>query len=120
MTARLVVAFVLLLCVGGFGLASTINQFAIVDAVNAKLPVSDQFDAIGWWPPKTLSLHTQYRRLYPNGRLLRRQGIFATAMYFCIMVAAMLIGLGAVLTAWNGVVGALMLWLIYCRKSAAG
>lgn len=35
MTVRLAFAFVLLLCVGGFGLASTINQFAIIAAVNA-------------------------------------------------------------------------------------
>jgi hypothetical protein len=120
MTARLGVAFVLLLCVGGFGLASAINQFAIVDAVNAKLRADDQFDAIGWWPPKTLRLHMQYRRLYPNGGLLRRQGILVAAMHFCLVVAASLIGFGALLIAWIGVGGAFLLWFSYFRKSGTG
>ena len=119
MTARLGLTCVLLLCVGGFGLASTINQFAIVDAVNAKLPGGDQFDVIGWWPHKTLRLHREYRRLYPNGGLLRRQGVLATAMHFCIVVAASLIGLGTLLTAGFGVGGAFLLWFVYFRKTTS-
>ena len=119
MTARFGVAFVLLLCVGGFGLASTINQCAIVDAVNTKLPAPDQFDAIGWWPTKTFRLHAQYRRLYPNGGLLRQQAILAAAMHFCILIAASLIGFGVLFTACFGVGGVFLLWFIYLWKSAS-
>src|SRR5438552_14099446 len=94
MTARLAIAFVLLLCVGGFGLAATINQFAIVDAVNARLPTDDQFDPFWWYRPKTLRLHSAYRRLYPDGSLLRGQAILAALALFCLVLAATLLGFG--------------------------
>jgi len=77
-----------------------INQFAIVDAVNAKLPKDDQFNPIGWWLPKTLRLHHQYNRLYPDGPLVRRQGILAAVMLFCIVLVAGLIGFGYLAIAW--------------------
>jgi len=119
MTLRYTAALVLLLCVSVFGIAGTINQFAIVDAVNAKLPLADQFDALGWWPGKTLRLHKQYRRLYPNGNLLRRQRILTAAMLFCILVTASLVGFGALFTVWFGVGVAFLLWFIYFRKSVS-
>ena len=115
MTLRFTAVIVLLLCVGVLGFAGTINQFAIVDAVNAKLPVGDQFDAIGWWLPKTLKLHREYRRLYPDGGLLWRQGVLASAMLFCIVLAAGLIGLGFLSIAFLGGMGALLFWLMYFK-----
>jgi len=119
MTARLAVAFALLLCVGGLGLAATINQIAIVDAVNAKLSPDDQFNPFWWYPPKTLRLHREYRRLYPHGGLLRREGVLVAAMLFCIVVVAWLLGFGFLATAWFGGFGTLMLWLIYFQKRPA-
>jgi hypothetical protein len=97
------------------GIAGTINQFAIVDAVNAKLPPGDQYNAIGWSLPKTLSLHRQYRRLYPDGGLLWRQGVLASAMLFCIALAAGLIGLGFLSMAFLGGLGALLSWFVYFK-----
>jgi hypothetical protein len=93
MTLRLAFAFALLLCVGAFGLASTINQFAIVEAVNAKLPEREQFDPLWWGPSKTSRLRREYRRLYPEGKLLRRQSVLAAAMFVCILLAALVLGL---------------------------
>jgi len=115
MILRLTAALVLLMCVGVVGILATINQFAIVDAVNAKLASDSQFNPIGWWFTKTRSLHTQYRRLYPKGGLLRRQGILTAAMLFCTTVAAGLIGIDIILVACLGVSGALLLWFIYFR-----
>ena len=120
MNLRLIAAFALLFCGGVFGIAVTINQFAIVDAVNAKLPTDDQFDRIGWFLPKTLRLHRQYRHLYPDGRLVQRQGILAATMLFCIVLAARLIGFGSLGIAWLAGVGALSLWFVYFRKSTTG
>jgi hypothetical protein len=114
-SVRLAIAFALLLCVGGFGLAASITTFAIVDAVNAKLPTNQQFDYFRWWLPKTLRLHSEYRRLYPGGRLLRREGVLVAVMLFCTLLAGALIGLGFPLIALGGG-GALWLWLIYFRK----
>ena len=116
MTVRLVVAFALLLCVGGFGLAAAINQFAIVEAVNAKLPTDDQFGQLGWYLTKTLRLHREYRRLYPDGDLLRRQGLLGAVMLVCTVLAMWFIGFGFIGIAWVGGISALSLWFVYFRR----
>jgi hypothetical protein len=93
MTFRLAFTFALALCVGAFGLASTITQFAMVEAVNAKLPEREQFDPFWWGPSKTSRLRREYRRLYPEGKLLRRQNVLGAAMFACILLAALVLGL---------------------------
>ena len=120
MTLRFTAALALLFCVGVFGIAATINQFAIVDAVNAKLPADDQLDRIGWFLQKTLRLHREYRLQYPDGGLVRRQGIMAATMLFCILLAVWLIGFGPLGIVSIGGVGALSLWFIYFRKFTTG
>ena len=116
MTVRLTVAFVFLLCVSGFGLAASINYIAIVTAVNAKLPTADQFGELGWGPIKTLRLHREYRRLYPDGRLVMRGGILSLAMLLSLVVAATLFGFGFLGIACVGGVGVLSLWFFYFRQ----
>jgi hypothetical protein len=116
MTARLAVAFVLLFCVGGFGLAAAINGFAIIDAVNTKLPPDERFAELGWYLPKTLRLHAAYRRLYPDGTLLRRQALLAAFALVCLVLAATLLGFGFPGIAWLGGLGLLSLWFVYIRK----
>src|SRR5438128_9821596 len=113
MTARLAVAFVLLFCVGGFGLATAINHFGIIDAVNAKLPTDNHFEPLGWYLPKTLRLHSAYRRLYPDGTLLRRQAVLAVLALVCLVLAATLLGFGFLGIAWLGGLGLLLLWFVY-------
>ena len=55
----------------------------------------------------------EYRRLYPEGTLLRRAGILAYVSLFSLVVTAMLLGFGVLLTAWIGGGGALFLWFFY-------
>ena len=117
MTLRLSATLLFLSSVGVLGILAAINQFKIVDAVNAKLPLDSQFNSFGWWPRKTWNLHKQYRRLYPSGGLLRRQGILAAAMFLCTTVAAGLIGFSVFAVAGFGVFGALSVWLGYFRKA---
>ena len=93
MTLRLAITLALGLCVGAFGLASTINQFAIIEAVNAQLPAREQFDFLWWGPSKRLRLRREYRRLYPEGKLLRRQSLLGAAMFVCIFLAALVLWL---------------------------
>ena len=93
MTFQLAFTFALALCVGAFGLASTITGFAIVEAVNAKLPEREQFDPFWWGPSKTFRLRREYRRLYPEGKLLRRQRVLAGAMGVCVFLAALVLWL---------------------------
>jgi hypothetical protein len=118
MTLKVAAALALLLCVGGFGIAATINQFAIVDAVNEKLPKDEQFERLGWYLTKTLRLHGEYRRFYPVGGLLWRQGVLETIMLVCLVLAASFIGFGLLGIAWVGGGGALLLWFMYFRKSS--
>ena len=117
MTWRLAVGFALLLCVGGFGLAATINNFAIVDAVNKKLARDAQFEHFGWYLTKTLRLHREYRRLHPEGGLLRHQGVLEGMMLLCGLLAALFLFDGFFVVVWPGIGLALMLWFIYFRKS---
>jgi len=88
---KVVAASVLLLCVGGLGLSASIIQFAIVDAVNEKLPNDEQFQHLGWYLTKTARLRREYQRLYPTGNLLRRQRILWWLALVCLVLAASLI-----------------------------
>ncbi|MFY9607824.1 MAG: hypothetical protein WAU45_04320 [Blastocatellia bacterium] len=118
MMLKAIATFALLLSIGGFGIAAAINQFAIIDAVNAKLPRGEQFERLGWYFTKTLSLHRKYRRFYPDGRLVLRGGILGTTMLVCLALAASLIGFDFLGIAWVGGIGALSLWFVYFRKSS--
>jgi len=115
MTVRLTLVFLFLAGVSGFGLAACITQLAIVEAVNAKLPPAEQFGELGWYPMKSLRLHREYRRLYPSGRLLRREGILAYGALFCLVVTATLLGFGVLGILWVGGGGGLSLWFLYFR-----
>ncbi|HZM90010.1 MAG TPA: hypothetical protein VFF31_26050 [Blastocatellia bacterium] len=116
MTLRIGAALVLLFCVGGFGLAAAINHYAIVEAVNAKLRREEEFELLGWYPRKALRLRSEYRRLYPTGRLLRREGVLEAIMLLCLVLAAAIIGFPVLAIAWVGGVGVFSLWLGYFRK----
>jgi hypothetical protein len=116
MTVRLTFVFVFLACVSGFGLAASLTQLAIVEAVNAKLSTTEQFGQLGWGPVKSLKLSNEYRRLYPAGKLLRRTGILAAASLFSLLVAGALLGLPLLGITFVGAVCGLSLWSLYFRK----
>lgn len=113
MTVRFTLAFVFLACVGGFGLAASLNHLAIVEAVNAKVSTTDQFGQLGWGPAKTLKLSNEYRRFYPGGKLLRRAGILVAVSLFSLVVAGALFGLPLLGITLVGAVGALSLCSVY-------
>ena len=119
MTLRLALALVFLLCVSGFGLAAAINHMAIVEAVNAKLPTAEQFGELGWGPSKRVKLSNEYRRLYPDGKLLRRGRILASFSLCSLAVVGGLLGLPLVGVAVFAGVGAASLWSSYFGKRPA-
>lgn len=116
MTLRLILGFVSLACVSGFGLAASLTHLTVLEAVNAKLSTTDQFDQLGWGPGKTLKLSNEYRRFYPAGKLLRRTGILAAVSLFFLVVAGALFALPLLGLTLVGAVGALSLWSVYFRK----
>ena len=92
-----------------------ITHIAIVEAVNAKLPPAEKFGELGWYPMKSLRLHREYRRLYPGGALLRREGRLAYGALFSLVVTATLLGFGVLGIVWVGGGGGLSLWFLYFR-----
>ena len=111
MNARLALIVAFLLCVTGFGSAATLTVSRMVDAVNEKLPENEQFDHFWWDPSKVLRLKREYRRLYPEGKLLRRQAILIVLMWLSLVVIAELMGFGFFGLFWLGGGGAFLLWL---------
>ena len=85
----------LLACLAGFGLAASLTTSEIVTAVNARLPSSEHFEALGWWLGKTERLRREYRRLYPSGSLLRRLNLIILAGVSCLVLAALLFLFGS-------------------------
>jgi hypothetical protein len=53
-----------------FGLLSSIVSNQMLDEVNAHLPKESQFSEFGWWLGKSQRLHGEYRRLFPDRKLL--------------------------------------------------
>ena len=62
----------------------------MVEAVNVKVPTNDEFSQFWWYPSKMGRLHREYRRLYPDGGLIRRERILFVLMCFSLAVAAWL------------------------------
>ena len=51
-------------------LCANLAMFAMIGEVNRKLSENEQISYIGFYPTKYLTIHREYRRLYPQGRLL--------------------------------------------------
>jgi len=116
MTIRIVAGLVIFLGVPVFGCAGTIAGFRVIEAVNAKLPERERFEPFGWYLSKSLRLRDTYHHLYPDGRLLRRQGVFSAIGLGCLVTAAALIGFPLFAVAGLGVVGSFILRFMYFTK----
>jgi len=81
MSTRLIVGIVALACVSICGLVMTLTGFEMVERVNEKLPEEKQFETLGWYPSKTYRLHREYRKIYPEGRLLLRVRVLIALMF---------------------------------------
>jgi hypothetical protein len=108
------------LVVAGLGVASTFNAWALVAAVNARLPEHESFAPLGWWLDKTLRLHSEYRRLYPSGALVRKQGYFYLGAILCVALSAALAfgSLGMLFASFLAIVGGAFTWAL-CFKTRA-
>lgn len=70
MPTRLLIGIAAIAGVSLCGLMSTFVNSKMVDEVNGRLPKDAQFPLLGWDLSKTLRLHHEYRRLFPEGQLL--------------------------------------------------
>jgi hypothetical protein len=75
-------------CGTASAIIATFAGYEMMDKVNDKLPKADQFDPLGWYPSKTLRLRREYRRLYPDGRILKKLHALTALMFTCFLISA--------------------------------
>ncbi len=92
MTARTILGVLALACVSICGLAGGLMYFEIVDKVNERLPESERFAILWWHTGKYQRLHREYRKLYPEGRLIRRVRVITALMFVCLLISAWALG----------------------------
>ena len=112
---RIVIASALFTCCCGFAAAANSTVYAIVDAVNAKLPLNEQVSPFWWGPLKLQRVHQTYRRLCPDGGLLRRERILFAMMWLCLILSAGLFQFGFLGVAWLATCGGLLVCFMYFR-----
>ena len=88
MSVRVIVGIVAIACCSVCGLVSTVLTFEMVDKVNEKLPKAEQFGHLVWYVDKSLRLNREYKRLYPDGRLLLRTRVLMIFGFVSVVVAA--------------------------------
>jgi len=86
MTARLIIGLVALVFIPICGMTATFKTFEAVDKVDDKLPQDQQFDHAWWYPSKYQRLHREYKRLYPEGRVLFQFRIATALMFVCLLI----------------------------------
>jgi hypothetical protein len=95
MATRVIVGIIALVCVSICGMIAAFANFEMVDKVNNKLPKGEQFATLGWYFSKRQRLHREYRRLYPDGRLLLKVRLLVALMIACLLICAWGFGLFA-------------------------
>jgi len=71
-------------------LIGTLSHQEMVDKVNENLSERERFDPLGWYWPKSQRLRREYRRLYPEGRLIIKTRFLFGAMLACPLLAVWL------------------------------
>jgi hypothetical protein len=86
MSSQVTIGIVALVSASACGLISTLANFLMVEKVNEKLPKEEQIGALGWYFSKTLWLHREYRRLYPDGHLVSMVRLLMALIIFCLLI----------------------------------
>lgn len=92
MTARIIIGAVALAGISACGVLSTIVAQGMVSRVNERLPEGARLSP-GWWSFfKLQRLSAEYRRLFPEGRLLRRLHLTLAIAGACFAAVARAMG----------------------------
>jgi hypothetical protein len=65
---------------------ASLTNLDIVDRVNEKLPKEEQLVLLGWHSLKYPGLYREYKRLYPDGRLLFKVRLLTGLSFACILI----------------------------------
>jgi hypothetical protein len=87
MTARLIVGLIAWACGVACAMYSAFYSWTALDQVNEKLPVKERFWPLFWGFDSRWKLHHEYRRLYPEGQLLRKARYYVVAFFACFLIA---------------------------------
>jgi hypothetical protein len=95
MATRFIVGIVALACVSACGMLATYANYEMMEKVNELLPKEEQFGPLGWYFSKHKRLRREYKRLYPDGRLLLKVRLLTALMFACLFICAWGFGLFA-------------------------
>jgi hypothetical protein len=88
MTTRLIVGIIALACASVFGIFGSFLNFQIIDKVNQKLQEERRFEWFGRNLLKYQRLIREYRKFYPDGRLVFGVRILTVLLFFWMLVCA--------------------------------
>ena len=83
---RVIVGIIALVYGSACAMAAMFTTYGMLDRVNKKLPIEQQFDPLGWYYLKSLRLRREYKRLYPDGRLLSRIRFLTVMIFGCLVI----------------------------------
>jgi hypothetical protein len=86
MTTRIIVGIIALACASASGIFGALFNFEMIEKVNDKLPEKERFEWFGWNLFKYQRLKREYRKFYPDGRLLFRVRILTVLLFVWILV----------------------------------
>ena len=108
----IIISVLCILCSMASGIALSIIQQRMIDKVNAALPPEQRYDFLGRWYPKHGGLLQEYRRLDPQGTLIRRRAIWISiGMFAMALLAATVIFRSIFVGLLLVLFGAITLWL---------
>ena len=107
----LLVAFILSCLAIGVMSMATFDR--MVEEVNPQLAHDQQFDPVGWHRPKYRRLIQEYRRLNPQGHLIRRAVWLSGALVAVVLAAGWLMGFSLASVLFVGLAGSSSLWLVF-------
>jgi hypothetical protein len=93
MTVRIAAGVVFLVGFSVCGILSTIVGIEVVDRVNEKLPEAQRFDTLQMGRFKWWQLRRYYKRLYPDGPLVRKLDRIGVAFLGCLLISAACFGI---------------------------
>jgi hypothetical protein len=89
MSSQVTIGIIALVSVSACGLISTLASFlngGESKRDNEKLPKEEQIGSLGWYFSKTLRLHREYSRLYPDGHLVSMVRLLMALMIVCLLI----------------------------------
>jgi hypothetical protein len=88
MIARLVIGLAAWICGVVCAITSGGLHLSAVERVNERLPADKAIEPLGWHVDKYWLLRHEYRRLYPDGKLLRKSKKFQIACLVSFVIGA--------------------------------